>query len=307
MMYKALKCCFTALIIILHTLTGSAQQAKNQDTRQLKTAQDSLIRLSAQTFSAENNTMRFEKNASFVKKLVATLKIPGAYNFGFDSLQNISIVKSPDNAFKIFSWFVPTDDGSYHFFGAIQMHTADGTLKLFPLVDGTETIKVLDATTDNKNWYGSRYYEIIPIPGAGKQAVYALLGWKGNTKKTSKKVIEILSFENGFPVFGKPVIEGEKGAAPKNRVVFEYNKQNSMTLQLDKKSGMIVLDHLAPYNPEMKGNFEYYASDLSFDAYKPVAGKLKLIENVELKNEPNRQDDFYIDPTRKDIPAVKKF
>jgi hypothetical protein len=306
-MLKAFSICFTVCCMVLTAVHGQAQQAQQSSVLQLNVHQDSLVRLSAETFSAESNEARFAKNADFVKKLVVALKTPGAYNYGFDSLQNISIVKSPDDAFRIFSWFVPTDSGTYRFFGAIQMHTKDGTLKLFPLVDGTETFKDVNATTDNTHWYGSRYYEIVPIAGSGKQPLYALLGWKGNNKKTSKKVIEILSFENGQPVFGKPVIEGEKGSQPKNRVVFEYNKLNSMTLQLDKKAGLIVLDHLAPYNPEMTGNFEYYASDLSFDAYKPAGGKLKLLENVELKNDPNKQDDFYIDPTRTDIPAIKKF
>lgn len=307
MILKNFKICFTAVCILFAALNSQAQQRLNTRDAQLNRFQDSLIRLSTQTFSAESNVERFASNAEFVKQLVAALKTPGAFNYGFDSLQNISIVKSPDDAFRIFSWFVPTDSGTYRFFGAIQMHTKDGSLKLFPLVDGTETFKDVNAITDNKNWFGSRYYQIVPIAGSGKQPLYALLGWKGNNKKTSKKVIEILSFENGLPVFGKPVIEGEKGSSPKNRIVFEYNKQNSMTLQLDKNTGMIVLDHLAPYNPEMTGNFEYYASDLSFDAYKPAAGKLKLLENVELKNDPNAQDDLYIDPTRKDIPAIKKF
>jgi hypothetical protein len=306
-MSKVIISCFTATCIFLSALNGRAQQLQKSSAQQLNTYQDSLIRLSAQTFSAGNNTERFGENAKFVKKLVAALKRPGAYDYGFDSLQNISIVKSPDNAFRIFSWFVPTDEGTYRFFGAIQMHTNDETLKLFPLVDGTETFKDVNALTDNKNWYGSRYYDIVLIPGSGKQPLYALLGWKGNNNRTSKKVIEILSFENGLPIFGKPVIEGEKGTLTKNRIVFEYNKLNSMTLQMDKKAGLIVLDHLAPYNPEMTGNFEYYASDLSFDAYKPAGGKLKLLENVELKNEPNAQDDFYIDPARKDIPVTKKF
>jgi hypothetical protein len=56
----------------------------------------------------------------------------------------------------------------------------------------------------------------------------------------------------------------------------------------------------------MEGNFEYYASDLSFDAYKILNGKLKLVENVELKNEPNVMDEFYTDPTDKNTKPIKK-
>ena len=116
----------------------------------------------------------------------------------------------------------------------------------------------------------------------------------------------MLSFEKDGPLFGKPVFEGLKGSTPKNRVVFEYNKLNSMTLTLDKSINMIVFDHLAPFSEDMVGNFEYYASDLSFDAYKVANGKLKLIENVELKNDPNNMDELYVDPKDKKTKAIKK-
>jgi hypothetical protein len=268
--------------------------------------QDSLKTLSAKTFNAESNATRFALNATFIKTLVNALKTPHSFHFNFDSLQKVSILKAPDNSFRIFTWYVPVDDGSYRFFGTIQMATADGKLKLYPLIDNTEQIKDPNAVTGSKNWYGARYYEIVPVVVSGRQTFYTLIGWKGNNPKTSKKVIDVLSFEKGEPVFGKPVFEGLKGAVVKNRIIFEYNKMNSMTLTMDKSVNMIVFDHLAPFTAEMEGNFEYYASDLSFDAYKILNGKLKLVENVELKNEPNVMDDFYTDPTDKNTKPIKK-
>jgi hypothetical protein len=306
-MYKGLKLLLTASLIFCTGYTSFGQTSKKPAVTKGVANADTLVKISREIFSAASNKERFSKNAAFVKALVTVLKTPNSFNLGFDSLQSISHVVSPDQAFKIFSWFVPTDDGAYRFFGSIQMHTADGSLKLFPLIDDTENFKDTNAVTDNKKWYGSRYYEIIPLKNPGKPTCYALLGWKGNTSKTSKKVLEILSFNNDQPVFGKAVIEGQKNTPAKNRIVFEYNKLNSMTLRWDKTVGMIVLDHLAPFNPQMVGNYEYYASDLSFDGYKPLAGKLKLVENVDLKNDPSGQDDFYIDPKRKDIPTKKKF
>lgn len=306
-MYKDLKYSLTVILLVCSALSGFAQASKKAAPIIGTAYQDSLLKFNAKIYSATNNQERFAKNAEFVKALVTVLKKPNSFNMRFDFLQSVSTVASSDQTFRIFSWFVPTDDGSYRFFGTIQMHTADGSLELFPLIDDTENFKDINAITDNKKWFGSRYYEIVTLTNPGKPSSYALLGWKGNTNKTSKKVIEILSFVNNKPVFGKEIIEGQKNTPVKNRIVFEYNKLNSMTLQWDKASGMIVLDHLAPFNPEMVGNYEYYASDLSFDGYKPVAGRLKLIENIDLKNAPSAQDDFYIDPKRKDIPATKKF
>jgi len=266
--------------------------------------QDTLIRLSRETAEAQIPEDRLAKNAVFIKTLVSSLKTHTSFAYPFDSLKNVSVVKSPDNAFRIFSWFVRINE-SYRFFGAIQMATKDGSLQLFPLIDGTDNISDVNIITNNKNWYGARYYEIVPVQN-GKQPYYVLLGWKGNNEKTTKKVMDVLSFEKNEPILGKTVFEGTKSGNAKNRVVFEYNKLNSMTLTLDRTVNMIVFDHLAPFSDDLVGNYEYYASDLSFDAYKIANGKLKLIENIELKNDPNQMDDFYIDPKDKTTKAVKK-
>lgn len=269
--------------------------------------QDSLQKISNMLFEGATNANRYEQNAKFIKTLVNALKTPGSFDFAFDSLKTISIVKSPDKAFRIFSWYVPTEEGTYRFFGTIQMATADGTLKLYPLLDDTEHITDNNQVTTNKAWYGARYYEIVPMEVSGKKTSYILLGWKGNNNKTSKKVIDVLSFENDKIEFGKPIFQDQKDKPVKNRIVFEYNKLNSMTLRFDKNEKMIVFDHLAPFDPNMVGNFEYYASDSSFDGYKKTGDKMKLAENIELKNDPNALDELYTDPKQKDIPTIKKF
>lgn len=308
-----MKLAFRALIVLLIGCCAgtqvSAQHSFNlNNTSRLKLYQDSLQQLTEATEKAANDQEQLFANAKFIKTLVTALKTPGSFHYAFDSLKQISIVKSPDNAFRIFSWSLPHEDGNYRFFGSIQMQTKDGQLKMFPLIDGTLDIKDVNQVTNNKSWYGTRYYQIIPVAMNGRQPCYILLGWKGKNARASQKVIEILSFDKAEqPVFGKAIIDGLKGQATKNRIVFEYNKLNSMTLTLDKSVGMIVFDHLAPMSPEMEGNFEYYASDLSFDAYKLVGGRLKLVENVELKNEPNSNDEYYADPTDKQNKAPKKF
>jgi hypothetical protein len=268
--------------------------------------QDSLIKISDEILSSQTTGERFAKNAIFIKTLVNSLKTQTSFSYPFDSLKRVTIVKPPDNSFRIISWFVPLDDGSYRFFGTVQMSTKDGKLKLYPLIDNTENTADPNLIGNNKNWYGARYYEIIPVVISGQQPYYVLAGWKGNNAKTTKKVLDVLSFNKDEPVFGKPIFEGTKGSPLKNRIVFEYNKLNSMTLTLDKTLNMIVFDHLAPFSADMVGNYEYYASDLSFDAYKILNGKLKLIENVELKNDPNDMDELYVDPKDKKTKAIKK-
>ena len=291
-----MSCAFTKL---------NAQHTFNLDNRpQLDTLQDSLVILSEETFASIDDTERLEKNTLFVKKLISALKINNSFNFGFDSLKRISILKSPDNTFRIITWFLPNNDGTYRYYGTIQMGTQNGSLKLLPLTDNPNYVDG-NALTSNKNWIGARYYEMIPVLVNGKQPYYILLGWKGNNQKTTKKVIEVLSFDKGEPVFGKNIFETQKNAALKNRVLFEYNRQNTMTLKVDKNVNMIVFDHLAPYDPKMVGNFEYYGSDLSFDGYRLTWGKLALVEDVELKNDPSPNDDFYGKPVKASTIVTK--
>jgi hypothetical protein len=77
-------------------------------------------------------------------------------------------------------------------------------------------------------------------------------------------------------------------------------------LVFDKKENTIVFDHLVPYDPNMVGNFEFYASDSSFDGYKLAYGKLSLMENISLKNEATAGDDEYIVPVKASKVNPKK-
>ena len=299
---------FLTSFILSCALTPVFAQLQSDPSRAiLSKYQDSLTQSAAKVFSSKSNADRFEQNAKLIKQLVNALKTPGSYAFSFDSLKTISVIKSPDLTFRIFSWSVPTDQGTYRFFGTIQMATKDGKLKLYPLIDGTEQFKDDNEITTNKQWYGARYDEIVPVITSGQKTCYVLLGWKGNTQKTSKKVIEVLSFKDDALQFGKPLFENAKNTPLKNRIVFEYNKLNSMTLRLDKKEQMIVFDHLTAFDPKMEGNFEFYASDSTFDGYRLAGDKFKLTENIEPVNEPSKQDEFYTDPKLKNIPVTKKF
>jgi hypothetical protein len=307
-MYQILKKLIILTIILCCAFNKlNAQHTFLIDSKpKLNAYQDSLLILSEETFAAKDNNTRLEKNTQFVKKFIAALKINGSFNYNFDSLKRISILKSPDNSFRIITWFIPTNEGTYRYYGTIQMGTANGSLKLFPLTDNTENITDINALTTNKNWIGARYYEILPIILNGRQPYFILLGWKGNNLKTTKKIIEVLSFDKGEPIFGKNIFEVTKNGLTKNRVVFEYNKQNAMTLTFDKKVNMIVFDHLVPYEPTMKDNFEFYAADLSFDGYKLTYGKLSLIENVPLRDDASPNDEFYGRPTKASAVIIKQ-
>lgn len=287
--------------VLLATFCVKAQNVPNQ----LNVFQDSLIKISNAVINTESDEQKSTLNSLFVKRLVEALKTPNSFNYPFDSLKNVSVIKSPDQAFRILSWYVQQQNGTYRFYGTIQMNTGNGELKLYPLIDQTDNLADANQITDNQKWYGARYYEIIPVNSSGRLPYYVLLGWKGNSATTTKKVIEILALDKNKLTFGAPVFDG-KELKGKNRIIFEYNKQNAMLLKTDKKAGMIVFDHLEPFDPEMKGRYDFYGSDGNIDAFKVIGGRLRFQDNVILKNDPNSSDELYADPT-KNVKPIRKF
>lgn len=291
------------ILLIIGTLSFNLKAQQSPNT--LNVFQDTLIKISARVVVAQSDAQKLEINGSFVKTLVDALKVSNSFSYPFDSLKNVSVIKSPDQAFRILSWYVLLENGTYRYYGAIQMNTKSGPLKLYPLIDQTENLGDPNVITNNQKWFGARYYEIVPVTSGNRLPYYVLLGWKGNTQITTKKVIDVLSFDKDKLTFGAPVFDG-KELKGKNRIIFEYAKSNAMTLKTDLKAGMIVFDHLASFDPEIKEKFEYYGSDGTFDGFKIIGGKLKLQEDITLNNDPNSSDELYADP-KKNVKPIRKF
>ncbi len=283
-------CALPLLLLAQHTNESSRN-------KQLNMYQDSLNTLGKIFVNNENDLERKNANYQFIKTLVSALKIPNSFQFPFDSIKSISILKSPDNKFRIFSWPIMNDDGSYRFYGAIQMNTGGG-LKLFPLEDYSPFLQhPEDSVTDNHKWYGAEYYKIIPVYNS--TPYYVLLGWKGNTDKSTKKVIEVLSFKNDKMQLGMPVFT-EKGKSRK-RIIFEYTRQASMLLRYVPEQNLIVFDNLAPPDKKLKDKFETYGPDLTYNGYKLRNGKWEYVDNLDMRNVADPHDAEYIDP--KNVPA----
>jgi hypothetical protein len=282
-----------AVISILFYCNAFAQYT-SESTRlnQLSFYQDSLKHLGNTFINDENDLVRKNANYQFIKTLVIALKTPNSFLFPFDSVKTISIINSPDNKFRIFSWHVTNNDGSYRFYGAVQMNTG-GNLKLYGLEDYSPLFKnPEDSVTDNHKWFGAQYYAIVPVYAA--QPYYVLLGWKGNTVQSTKKVIDAISFRNDNVTLGMPVFDGN--GKKRKRVVFEYTRQASMLLKYIPAQHLIVFDNLAPPDKKLKDKPETYGPDLSYNGYRLKDGRWEYIENLDMRNVHEDHDAEYIDP-----------
>lgn len=272
----------------------------------LNAYQDTLKELAYKVINSPDQKERYELNAKMVRTLVRALQTQNSYTFDFDSLKSLSVQRSPDNAFRLFTWHVMNQNGSYRFYGAIQMSSPE-KLQLHPLVDYSSNIaSPQDTLLDNNHWLGAQYYKIIPVTEKTAVPYYVLLGWKGNNVKSTKKVIEVLHFRNNKPLFGMPVFEGKTTLSGKHRIVFEYNRSVSMMLNYEPEEKRIVFDHLAAPGSEMEGNPEMFGPDLSYDGLKLINGKWKFTENIELTNRDSDTDDLYIDPRKKNTEIINK-
>lgn len=286
------------LILFVTTLVTATAFAQHSDEsarlKQLNFYQDSLVHLGKKMINDNNDLERKNANYLFIKTLVSALKTNNSYLYKFDSLKTVSILNSPDNKFRIFSWYVMNLDGSYRFYGAIQMNTG-GPLQLQPLEDYSPLLKnPEDSVVNNRKWYGAEYYKIIPV--YGQKPYYVLLGWKGNTVESTKKVIEVLSFRDGKPEFGMSIFDNS--GKERKRMIFEYARQVSMLLKYIPEQNLIVFDHLSPADKKQKDKPQFYGPDLSYDGFHLKNGRLIFTSNLDMKNMPNGNDEQITDPKK---------
>ena len=274
-------------------LNGESVYAQQEGLQKMRLLQDSLATLGYTMYNEPSEPERLDANFTFVKTLVAALKQPYSYTFPFDSLDMVSILDAPDDRFRIFSWHIQLNDGSYLYYGTIQLNTPDGTLKMYPLLDKTyEIAEPEQAVTAPDNWYGAQYYRIVPLNDA-----YVLLGWKGHTPRVTQKVIEILRIGEDSAQLGNPVFDAGEGQR-QARAIYRYSRGASMHLDYDSVENRIVFDHLAPADQRQQGQYEQYGPDLTYDAWQLENGRLVLLSDVPFTNPSSPEDNRFNDPTK---------
>lgn len=293
------------ILAILPGLTFAQHSDESSFIKRLRAYEDTLTMLGKKFINDDEELQRKNANYTFIKTLVSALKVPNSFLFPFDSVKTIKIINSPDNRFRILSWSIMNNDGSYRFYGSVQINTG-GNLKIYPLADYSPLLKnPEDSVVDSHKWYGAQYYQIIPV--YSPKLYYVLLGWKGNNVKSTKRVIDVLSFKDDKLVFGMPIFDGNNKT--RDRVVFEYARQASMHLKYVEDQSLIVFDHLSPPDIKSKNMPDTYGPDLSYDGYRLKNGKWAYVENLDMRNVPEARDNEYVDPKKQamaDKAAAKK-
>jgi hypothetical protein len=268
-------------LLLLFTCSIAFAQT-NTDIKVLQQKEDSLKDYSIKIIQGINADNRFNADSMFTRILVRALKTKNSFHYPFDSLQTVSILYSPDSVFRIFTWQLVINENVIRQHGAIQMKTYDGSLKLYPLIDKSDvTVNVQDTIGNNFGWIGAIYYKII-VKRSSNQNYYTLLGFDENNIRSSRKIIEVLSFTNDEPVFGGRYFSYEDDAVFKSahsRYILEYKKQAGPRLTYDKELDMIIVEHLVSESNQPAKKWTL-VGDGDYEGFKWKNGKWVHVEKV---------------------------
>lgn len=250
--------------------------------------------LGKQILTSETDEAKHNVNAKYNTVLKTLIETENSFNYNFEALKTISILQA--NNLKIYNWAVPLTDGTYEYYGYLQIKTGKDNYRVVELVDKSENTKLPETRVlTNKNWYGALYYKIIHSKKLGNDT-YTLLGWDGNNLLTNKKIIDVVTTsEKGIIKFGASIFKTEKKT--KKRIIFEYAENVVMSLKYHKDIEKIVFDVLAPSNSSLKGIYEYYGPSLeTFDAFYMDKKKWVYEKDIDIKLDPNLKDNIWSDP-----------
>ncbi len=292
---------FTILIFLLSFQFASfAQRVSKSDQKILLLKEDSMKIHANKLIQGINASDRFKADSNFTRIFVRALATKNSFYYPFDSLFSISKLVAPDSSFRIFTWQMVINENIIRQHGAIQMRTTDGSLKLFPLIDKSDvTQNVSDTVGNNYGWIGAVYYRIILTKNLG-HSYYTLLGFDENNIRSNKKIIEVLDFKDGKPLFGGRFFSIPNGSlVVKNpsRYIMEYKKESSAKLNYDEDLGLIVAEHLVSETKEPQKKWTYI-TDGDFEGFRWTNGKWVFIDNV--RNYTSRDPNLPLEKTIRD-------
>lgn len=244
----------------------------------LTSAEDRLMTKLDALRSAENDDAKKQANEEFKSDLEAVLEYKESFEHSFSLLTTVGFIDSEDKMVRIINWNVEQDDKTQRYYGFVQhFDKRKKELTVTELKEDVWGIKQPDEVVAADKWYGALYYKIIPIK-KGSKTIYTVLGWDGNTTLSNIKLIDAMYINGRSVKFGSPIFK--VGKETKKRMFYEHSEKVTMVLRYEDNRERIMMDHLSPETPTMKGYYSFYVPDLSYDAFVFEDKKWVLKEDV---------------------------
>ncbi|MBK7873868.1 MAG: hypothetical protein IPJ74_26050 [Saprospiraceae bacterium] len=253
----------------------SKDKLSEENWNTIHTWEDTLAILGYAVVNDSIEDYRFAACRNMIQTLVKALKTENSFQYPFERLKTVSIQYPQDSSFRIFTWQLYVDKDDYRYYGAIQMNTPE--LKLYPLIDRSALVtNVEQSELTPDNWYGSLYYTLKECKGPNGK-YYLLFGFDGYEFFRKRKIVDVLTFKDGKPVFGAPVfVHQEKGkpSITKKRLFLEYSAETSVRLNYDEALELLIFDHLIPMEGT-HGQGPVMVPDGSYEGYEYEKGLWK--------------------------------
>ncbi len=250
--------------MLLFSLSLSSQVAVD-----LAAIKDSLIILGETIRDSPEFDKRKKANERFSFLLEEYLSFDEGYSDPLKEVQTMVSVSEEDYDFRIFTWLLPDSLFQLKAYGMIAAKTRRG-IQITSLEDQKRNlIEPEFLVLKPRQWYGAIYYKLITTK-KGRKKIYTLLGYSPD-KPIQRKIVEIISIDKrGRPKFGAKVFYIEdfmdkKFRKAPMRLILSYSSEYSATVKWNEEEEMIIMDHLSPPNPRLKGLYDMYGPDMTYD------------------------------------------
>lgn len=248
----------TLSVMLIAAITLSAQQGQTIDNINY------LADITANTVRPETRKMGQEKLTVAVERYLEQKD----FNItDLKSLQFVSVMIPDDGSFALITWPYKDGDGTHHYSGYfINSDKTYHKLTDTPIDQRDLIYETLDAD----NWYGALYYNMLPTELDGKTA-YLLFGHDGHTGSNQRKLLEVLTVDDGQPTFGAPLFKMDNSGSRnsvQHRHLIEYNRKATATLNYNDGLGLIMQDHLISRMGIEKGQGPTNIPDGSYIGFK---------------------------------------
>lgn len=254
---------------------------------------EQLIELRVESVKNTDYQKRLAFNKRFKKQLKDLITSKEKLSTPLDSIPYFGKVVSPDKKLTIYTWNIVDDFMDFTYFAFVDIKGEP----LMELIDESKNmIDPLTKQNKSSNWYGALYYDIVPTKVKKQGLHYMLLGWDGSGRSSTRKVIDILYFDEelgnwyfGKKVFGPPFTD-------QTRFFIEYSSEVVVSLKYHPKTKQAVFDHCVPPNKGLEGIFEFYVPDMSFDAFEFRKDRWYFVQNVDVRGDQTMEN--YVEPPK---------
>lgn len=232
---------------------------------------------------------RLDKAELFAITLDTLLSKKGGIDLELESVKTLSIQSSDDDIVHFYTWVVPRKNGEYNHYGRLVIKGKDN-VEVYPLEDeSSQQIEPENVWGKTSNWYGAIYFDLREFKYK-KDKYYLLFGYRPGNKMVQQKLLDVLTIDKsgairfGAKIFDTPLVFDKRYKKRPYRLIFEYNKKVTAMVKWSDNEKMIIMDHLTPPDASMKGMWQFYGPDFSYDGLSWEKGKFRLQAGIEVKS-----------------------